>query len=94
MKALIDPLESVNYIVNWKLNPNWDGKELRFKYLPIYEVLPNAERVCEVLQNEFPVANPLFWIDCANDVVADVYYYDTVSNTIKLIDNAPYPDVN
>lgn len=91
MKALISPLETVSHIVSWELNPNWDGKELRNKYLSVYAVLPNAERVCEVVQNEFPVAEPLFWIDCADDVDPNLFYYDTVTQTIKLIDNAPYP---
>lgn len=41
-----------------------------------------GERVAEVAQYEFPVAQPLFWIDCADDVVADLFYYDPSNATI------------
>jgi hypothetical protein len=34
-----------------------------------------GERIAQVEQNEFPVAPPLFWTDCPNDCVADVWWY-------------------
>lgn len=34
-----------------------------------------GERVCETAQQEFPVARPLFWVDCEDSVEADRYYY-------------------
>lgn len=39
---------------------------------------PRYNRVCQVVENgkEFPVAPPLFWEDCPDDVVADKFEYD------------------
>jgi hypothetical protein len=34
-----------------------------------------GDRIAQVEQNEFPVAAPLFWTDCPNDCVADVWWY-------------------
>jgi hypothetical protein len=34
-----------------------------------------GDRIAQVEQNEFPVANPLFWTDCPDDCVADVWWY-------------------
>lgn len=50
-------------------------------------------RVAEVVDEVFEV-NPteLFWVDCEDDVVADVYYYDTSDNTIKLKPIPPEPE--
>jgi hypothetical protein len=92
MKALIDTLETVNHIVDWVLDPNWDGKNPNLKYTGVYEIINNAARVCEVQANDFPVAEPLFWVDCANDVVTDEFYFDTETQTIKPIVNAPMPE--
>lgn len=30
----------------------------------------------------FPVADPCFWIGCADDVVADQFYYDSATTQI------------
>lgn len=40
-------------------------------------------RVAEVRPDEFPVGNPMFWYDCADDVLPDVFYYDTAMRMIK-----------
>jgi hypothetical protein len=34
-----------------------------------------GERVAEVAAVTFPVASPLFWVSCADDVVADQFYW-------------------
>ena len=39
-------------------------------------------RVAEVCDAPFEVAPPLFWVECADDVVADQFYYDTDTQTI------------
>jgi len=36
----------------------------------------------------FPVADDMFWADCADHIVADQHWYDPVDNTIK---NVPGP---
>ena len=45
-------------------------------------------RVCEVMNTEFEVAEPLFWVDCEDRVVADLYYYNNQTQTI--IEIQPY----
>jgi len=32
-------------------------------------------RVAEVVAQEFPVAEPLFWVDCPDNIIADEYWY-------------------
>ena len=49
----------------------------------------NGYRVAEVVDQAFEVAPPLFWVECADDVVADVYYYDPATQQIVLI---PVPE--
>jgi hypothetical protein len=34
-----------------------------------------GQRVAQVGNNEFPIAPPLFWTDCPDDCVADLWYY-------------------
>lgn len=33
-------------------------------------------RVCEIQQQEFEIALPLFWVDCNESVVVDQYCYN------------------
>jgi hypothetical protein len=40
-----------------------------------YDGTPLGQRVAEVLDASFEVAPPLFWVECADDVVADHFYY-------------------
>lgn len=44
-----------------------------------------GERVAEVVTQPFEVAPPLFWVACANDVQANVWYYDPADQQIKLV---------
>lgn len=81
MKALIDPRASVSYISSWA------GTPLK----PVYSVYDNSARVCEVADTDFPVAEPLFWVDCDPSVVADQFWYDTVTSVISPVVNAPKP---
>jgi hypothetical protein len=46
-------------------------------------------RVAEVEAQPFEVAAPLFWAACADDVQADVYFYDPVTQQFVLI---PVPE--
>ena len=73
MKALISPIEEVKYISLWN------------KGIPIYTVL--GKRVAEVTNNEFPVAEPLFWIDCETNITAENYYYNEINKSIIAIPN-------
>jgi hypothetical protein len=40
-------------------------------------------RVVEVSQSTFEVAEPMFWVDCADDVAADFWWYDPADSQIK-----------
>ncbi len=44
-------------------------------------------------KNIFEVSNNLFWTDCANDVVADQFWYDPSDQLIKpfpvIVEDAP-----
>lgn len=83
MKALIDPNAPVMQITDWLFHPETK------KYTPVFTEIPNSDRVAEVAAAEFPVASPLFWVDCADDVVADLWYYDNVGQTILLVPPPP-----
>jgi hypothetical protein len=73
MKALINPNEQARYISGWTSDEQPQ---------PIYTTI--GARVCQVEQQDFPVGPPMFWMECGSEVVADVYYYDTQDNEIKL----------
>lgn len=92
MKCLINSNEPVSKIVSWVKNSNWDGKS-KNEYLPEYAVISNAARICQVEPDNkvFPIAEPLFWVDCHNNVVTDQFYFNTATNEILPIVNAPVP---
>lgn len=81
--ALISPNETtVNYISGWiSDNPP----------KPVFSKLANACRVAQVEDVPFEVAPPLYWIACADNVVAGDFYFNTQNNTIEQIPNLPPP---
>jgi hypothetical protein len=79
-KAIIDPRQSVSYVTGYDTQGN-----------AIIAVLPNSARVAEVTDAEFPVAAPLFWVDCVDDVVADQWYYDMVTQVCLVVPLPPTP---
>lgn len=87
MKAFIDPTTTVSYVSSWKAGS---------PPMPIFIVYPNSARVAQVEPDDktFPIAEPYFWIDCADNVIADQFYYDTVTKVINPIVNAPMPAAN
>lgn len=40
------------------------------------EICENGFRVADVSVDGFEVAEPLFWIDCADTVIADKFWYN------------------
>ena len=85
MKALISPSEAPIFdIASWTTT---------FPYQPVMEAYLNSCRVAQVEPDDqiFPVANPLFWTDCADNCNPVDTYYDTVAQTINPIVNAPKP---
>ena len=80
--ALISPNEQVFWLSGWTETIE-----------PIYTPISNAERIAEVADASFPVAPPLFWIDCADNVVADQFYYNKIDQTIFPVpDPTPPPE--
>lgn len=47
-------------------------------------------RVADVAPTPFPVAKPLFWVDCSSDVVRDQFYYN--SETAQILPIPVPPD--
>ena len=72
MKALISPNEVFNYswVSEWFKND-------QNKWEPIYSTIENCQRVAQTEPDNkiFDVAQPLYWIDCSEDCVADLLYY-------------------
>ena len=85
MYALIDPTATEQYISSWN-EPVPPSKN----YTPVYTQI--GQRVAQVEQTQVPVALPIFWFPCADDVVADEFYFDASTQTIiPLPANAPNP---
>ena len=79
--ALISPNEIPQYISSW-IDYN----------TPVYLPVPNSARVAEVIASTFPVAPPLFWTECSDEVVADQWYYQTTTGSILAMpEPAPRP---
>lgn len=51
-----------------------------------------GERIAQVEPDDkaFPVAAPLFWTDCPDDCVADVWWY--YNGTCEVMPQPPQPD--
>ena len=43
----------------------------------------------EPAENIFSVADPLYWLDCADEVTADFWYFDLADATIKTVPVPP-----
>ena len=80
-KALCDTTNSVQHIISWEGNN------------AIYETYPNSARVCEVTDTPFEVYPTLIWVDCADDVLADQYWYNKETKTINVIENESPPPI-
>ena len=88
MKALISPNETpVRYISSWVLNAKTQ------KYNPVYSDYENSCRIAQVVEDSqtFPIAEPMFWTDCADNILADDFYYQTTTTQMLPVVNEPYP---
>lgn len=77
-KALISPAEQVLYISSWVT----DRLGMTF---PVCEPIQNSSRVVQVEDNEFEVAEPLFWVACEDIITPSGFYYDLSDSTIKAV---------
>jgi hypothetical protein len=75
MKALISPNES--FTLSWI--SSWD------KDTPVYSEILYCQRVAEVESDDkvFEVSQPLHWVDCPDNCVADQWYYKDDAVYIK-----------
>jgi hypothetical protein len=48
-----------------------------------------GERVAQVESQSFEVAAPLFWVDCPDDCVADIWWY--YNGTCEVMPEPPAP---
>ncbi len=46
------------------------------------EPVQTGYRVAEVCDQCFEVAQPLFWVTCSEDVVADLFWYDPIDQSL------------
>jgi hypothetical protein len=55
------------------------------------EPVESGYRVAQVATDDmtFVVADGLFWVDCADDVVQDQFYFDPVTQQIILVPEPP-----
>ena len=67
MKALISPNES--FTLSWV--SSWNESEA------VYSEILGCQRVAQVEPDNqaFPVAEPLFWLDCPDECQADAWYF-------------------
>lgn len=81
--ALIASNETASYVTSWDTSYN--------PAKGITTVL--GCRIAEVEDTElFAAESPLFWVECADDVTAENFYYDAGTKEIKPIPpSAPYP---
>jgi hypothetical protein len=49
------------------------------------ELVASGVRIAQVETQEFEVAEPLYWIDCADDVNASTWYFNTETQQCDLI---------
>lgn len=79
--ALIDPNSPVSYVTGWA------DKTL------VFSVIPNSARVCQVVSDgsEFPIAEPLTWVECDDQVVADQFYFEVTTNEFLAVPVPPPP---
>jgi len=54
-----------------------------------YDGMPLGARVAQVSSVPFEVCEPLFWVDCSDDVTAALFYYDLSNGNILSIPQPP-----
>ena len=86
-KALINPNQQASYIASYTYNPATK------QYYPVVDYDENSQIVCDVADVEFPVAEPLFWAACSDNIISYQAYFDITDGVVKEIQNAPAPEV-
>lgn len=47
------------------------------------QIVETGYRIAEVRDAEFEVADPLFWVECQDDVLADLFWYNPIDKSIN-----------
>jgi hypothetical protein len=58
---------------------------MKFALICPNEPVLNGYRVAQVEEVTFPVGEPTYWMECADDVVADLWYFDTATQKITIV---------
>jgi hypothetical protein len=40
-------------------------------------------RVCQIHETGFEVCDPLFWVDCDDTIIADLYWFNPIDNSFN-----------
>ena len=56
-----------------------------------YDGILLGERIAEISKSKFEVAPPLYWIECADDVNADDWYFNVQNSQCELKPVEPTP---
>lgn len=54
------------------------------------EPMNGGYRIAQVESEIFPVGDPTYWLECSDEVVADVWYFDQSRNIPAPITQAPF----
>jgi hypothetical protein len=78
--AQVDIRQQAKYISSWL-----DGQ-------PIFTEISNGSFIVDVEVETYTVGDPLFWVECADDVQAWTWYYDAVfQHCVVVPPSAPKP---
>jgi len=50
-------------------------------------------RVCDIANQTFDVHQTLFWVDCDDEALADLWYYNTQTQQVEIKPVPPQPEV-
>jgi hypothetical protein len=80
--ALISPNEIVSYVSGW----------IFINGIYRAEFTPVGQRIAEICEQVFEVAQPLFWVECSDAVNANDFYYSAeTQQCLRIPDPAPMP---
>ena len=58
---------------------------MKFALICPNEPVANGCRVAQVEVEVFPVGEPTYWLECSDDVVADLWYFDDAAQQIIIV---------
>lgn len=87
MYALISPQAPAYCLSSWMYNKQTE------QWTPVYSPIENSCYIAEVAPAGFEVAPPLFWKECGDEVTADFWYLDSVTDQfVPIPPPAPLPN--